>query len=133
MLDYFLKNLLLDSKIDKANTIFLFDKRYKNEIITSSKGNYKFIENKEFERIKFYYLNRKQINFCFCFSNFPPPKFINCRSLIYFQNLTLLSSRNFKNIIKRNYLRFLVDKNQKFIFQTNNTKELFNKKINGDV
>ena len=133
MLDFFLKNLLLESKFDKANAFFLFDKRYKNEIISSSNIKHKFIKNREIERIKFYYTNSKNINFCFCFSNFPPPKFINCRSLIYFQNLTLLNSRNLKNTLKRSYLKFLVNKNQKFIFQTNNTKEIFNKNINSRV
>lgn len=133
MLDLLLKNLLLESKIDTEKAFFLFDKRYKNEVITSSNIKHKFVKNREIERIKFYYRNSKKINFCFCFSNFPPPKFINCRSLIYFQNLTLLNSRNLKNILKRSYLKFLVKKNQKFIFQTNNTKEVFNIKINSRV
>lgn len=133
MLDLLLKNLFLESKIDTEKAFFLFDKRYKNEIITSSNIKHKFIQNREIKRIKFYYTNRKKINFCFCFSNFPPPKFIKCRSLIYFQNLTLLNSRNLINTLKRSYLKFLINKNQKFIFQTNSTKEAFNIKINSRV
>ncbi len=129
----FLTNLLLESKIVSKEAFFLFDKRYKNKLITSSKIKHKFIKNIEFERIKFYYSYRKQIDFCFCFSNFPPPKFINCKSLIYFQNLTLLNGGDLKNILKRIYLKFLINKNQKFIFQTNNTKDLFHKTIDKSV
>ena len=123
-----LMNILLDKLEYNSTIILLIDKRIKN---FSNKNKFKhiYILN-EFQRNIFLLKNRKYILKLFSFGNVPPLIKIKGETYVYFHQMLYLNKLLFNNKLNKYNILFKIikyfSKNVNFwIFQTNNTKELF--------
>lgn len=112
--------------------LFLLDNRYSEPIHSYKKIDSLKISPSEKGRRDFY--KKNSFEFCFCFSNIPPPAYFNKKTSIYFHNDLFLnptkSNLSFttiiKNCIKKYYIINTINKSYEWCVQT----ELMKKKLN---
>jgi glycosyltransferase involved in cell wall biosynthesis len=132
ILDHFIKEIIKNNKQDVF--YFLVDDRYKNSelnLLSSIKANEK-------NRYNFFKRNKTQIRSLICFGNVPPPIYLKCKVLIYFQNDLLIDWNNsnynflsrFLFRIKNRYLKIKNQQNYIWIVQTNLMKTKLQKSLN---
>ncbi len=123
ILNYFID--YVKKKSDENKYFFLLDDRLKLE---NKKINFLKINASEQSRKFFYLSNKKKFKHIVCMSNVPPPVRIeNALISIYFHNDLLLNPikshlaiiTKFKNILKKNYIKFKNKQNYSWIVQTN--------------
>ena len=114
----------ITGKSSENKYFFLLDERLKFE---NKKINFLKIYASEKSRKKFYLSNRKNFKHIVCMSNVPPPiKINNAFVSIYFHNDLLINPiksgvdliNKFKNILKKNYIKFKNKDNYLWIVQT---------------
>lgn len=122
---------LIDQLLERKIEFFLLkDERLDSQIHSKS---FEFANISSYNRTKSLkkYFNLLNPQVVFCFGNFPPPVKLNCKTLTYFQNLTLLDSvyEQIKNdklfFLKKIYLSYYLKNTNMIIFQNNKIQNHF--------
>lgn len=115
-------------------TDFLIDHRCREHFITI-KDDRKFVIKASIKsRLNFYKKHSKKYKYIFCFGNIPPNLKVNANVSTYFHNINLLkippnsSNRNkIMSLLKQKYIKFYKNNTNRWIVQTNNTKDVLTK------
>lgn len=101
--------------------------------------NVEYLESTIFRRLWFYLRNRNEFTKVLCFGNVPPPIKLSVPVYTYFQNINLLyiegcasRKRRYLAMIKRTYISSLKGHTEKWIVQTDNTKQALMYRFNED-
>ena len=124
-----LLNILIKKivSIGQESFFFLFDNRLDPEIHKELKSdNFRILKANEQSRKRFYKQSKKSFNNYFCFSNVPPPIYIEKPVIIYFHNDIILDptksniglTQKFKFRLKKIYINVKNHKRYKWAVQT---------------
>lgn len=108
LLHYLIEQVLAHPKKDEF--FFMLDPRFSKP--SALQNNYKVVNNKMSERIRFYREHKKSFSKVFCFANTPPPVKLKVPVYTYFHNQKLLAApaNRFKRKHFSQYLKFLAVK-----------------------